>query len=73
MSADLITWQTTHGDTVEVYESVDLIGPASFDMFWRYRVRAANRKVVEQGSEGYTRRRAAIKAAERHHPRVEES
>lgn len=68
-----VTWRTTWSDTVEVYPS-----PGSWsddgtecEWCWRYRVRAANNKVVEQGSESYTRRRAAEKAAERHHPRIE--
>lgn len=69
MSAEPITWTTTHGDTVEVYLSDQPEGHT--DDAWRYRVRAANNKVVEQGSESYTRRRTAVTAAERHHPRVE--
>lgn len=83
MTVDLITWQTKHGDTVEVYysptfEDVAVEDAAGFiDMVeiqkpgWRFRIRAANNKIVEQGSEGYTRKTAAIRAAERHHPRVE--
>jgi len=70
---DTVTWTTTHGDTVEVYLTkfedgtlARLLGPS-----WRYRVRAANNKIVEWG-ESYTRRRAAVAAAERHHPRVGE-
>ena len=73
---ELMQWTTTHGDTVEVYKSeatdprgdhlVDADAPPQF----RYRVRARNQQIVEQGSEGYTRRHRAVKAAERHHPRV---
>jgi uncharacterized protein YegP (UPF0339 family) len=54
-----ITWTTTHGDEVEVYESGD---------GHRYRVRAANGEIVEQSSEAYTRWEAARDAAQRHHP-----
>lgn len=74
MSADPITWQTTYGDTVEVYPShleTPLTDQDRGIYRWRYRVRAANNKVVETGSEGYTRKTAAIRAALRHHPRVE--
>jgi uncharacterized protein YegP (UPF0339 family) len=54
-----ITWTTTHGDEVEVYEAAD---------GHRYRVRAANGEIVEQSSEPYTRWDAARDAAQRHYP-----
>lgn len=68
----MITWPTLHGDTVEVYESEIGDGTIAHPLEegWRYRVRSANRKIVETGSEGYTRKHAAIKAARRHHPEV---
>ena len=73
---ELMQWTTRLGDTVEVYESGwerKVTGQAFVDepLQWRYRVRARNQQIVEQGSEGYTRRHRAVKAAERHHPRVE--
>ena len=75
MGAEMITWTTSHGDTVEVYQSDDPCRSsgclATDHASWRYRVRARNQKIVEQGSEGYTRKTAAIQAAKRHHPRQE--
>ena len=71
MSPD-VEWRTTHGDRVEVY-ATEVLHDTSPEWLttWRYRVRAANNRIVETGSEGYTRRAAAITAALRHHPRVE--
>jgi uncharacterized protein YegP (UPF0339 family) len=60
----VIKWRTTGGDAVEVYA-------ATAHREYRYRVRAANGEIVEQGSEGYTRKAAAVEAAGRHHPQVE--
>ncbi len=71
---DSATWLTTNGDTVEVYPSVLETSLADADRKkwrWRYRVKAANNRVVETGSESYIRKDAAVKAALRHHPRVE--
>jgi len=67
-------WTTTGGDTVEVYESPTTCLRDDCDVAhreFRYRVTAANGEIVEQWSEGYTRKGAATQAAERHHPRVE--
>lgn len=65
-------WYTTHGDAVEVYASEIGDGTAErpFDYGFRYRVRARNGRIVEVGSEGYTRRHTAVRAALRHHPRA---
>ena len=76
MSAEPVTWTTQHGDVVEVYR-LSRLGhydcPESCpDVTFRWRVRAANNRIVESG-EGHTRRAAAVKAAERHHPRQVES
>jgi uncharacterized protein YegP (UPF0339 family) len=55
-----ITWTTTHGDEVEVYEAGD---------GYRYRVvDPGNHEIVDQSSEAYTRWENAQEAAERHHP-----
>jgi hypothetical protein len=70
----VIKWRTTGGDAVEVYAT-----PArclrtectTAHREYRYRVRAANGEIVEQGSEGYTRKAAAVEAAGRHHPQVD--
>jgi hypothetical protein len=71
MSGESVTsWLTNNGDVVEVYWSRE--PGAVTEPRWRYRVRAGNQKIVEQGSEGYTRRHAAVKAARRHHPVVVE-
>lgn len=73
MSAE--KWTTNHGDTVTVYE---VAKPclrehcAVYHREYRYRVQAANGEIVATGSEGYTRKSAAVTAAERHHPRIGE-
>lgn len=54
-------WETTHGDTVEVYAAGDGL---------RWRVQAGNGEILEVSSEGYVTARYAIEAAERHHPTV---
>lgn len=59
---DPMSWSTSHGDLVTVWEA----SPGD----WRWHVQAANHEVVEQG-EGHPRRITAVKAALRHHPRVE--
>jgi hypothetical protein len=67
-------WRTTGGDAVEVYEApAPCLRPEcnTAHREYRYRVRAANGEIVEQGSEGYTRKAAAVEAAGRHHPQVE--
>jgi hypothetical protein len=69
-----VKWPTSGGDTVEVYETAITClrdDCAVYHREYRYRVTAANGEIVEQGSEGYTRKAAAVAAAERHHPRVE--
>lgn len=76
MNGRHMVWSTTHGDTVEVYgiwwtRMNVLTGGSERVGEFRYRVRSANGEIVEQGSEGYTGREAAIEAAERHHPAVE--
>lgn len=70
----MITWPTAGGDKVEVYATATTCLRTECTIAhreYRYRVRAANGEIVETGSEGYTRKAAAIEAAERHHPRVE--
>lgn len=62
-AADPITWATTHGDTVTVWQA----RPRD----WRWHVTAANGEVGDHG-EGHTRKESAVEAAERHHPRVDE-
>lgn len=67
-------WTTNGGDRVEVYATESRClrtDCTTAHREYRYRVIAANGEIVEQGSEGYTRKAAAIEAAERHHPRVE--
>lgn len=59
----LQTWRTRHGDTVEVYRAED---------GYRYRVKARNGEIVEQGSEPYTTVYAAAEAAARHHPVIDD-
>lgn len=69
-----VTWTTTAGDHVEVYRQPLTCyreGCTVQHRAFRYRIQAANGEIVEQGSESYTRRSAAIEAALRHHPRVE--
>lgn len=68
-----ITWTTNCGDRVEVYatEVGDGTMQRPLSEGFRYRVVARNNRVVETGSEGYYRRAAAVKAAQRHHPVVE--
>lgn len=70
-----LTWTTTHGDVVEVYErwwnELDAVASTSKRVSaFRYRVTARNGEIVEQGSEAYTRAADAADAAERHHPIV---
>ena len=75
MIGDSIKWQTNHGDTVTVYEAAKSClrdNCAVLHREYRYRVQAANGEIVATGSEGYTRKTAAIEAAERHHPKVEQ-
>lgn len=74
-----VQWFTTHGDRVSVYEShhwvrmeMHSMGHEERVITWRYRIQARNGQIVEAGSEGYTRKSAAIKAARRHHPEVTE-
>ena len=70
----MIKWPTNGGDVVEVYATPTRClrtECTTAHREYRYRVRAANGEIVEQGSEGYTRKAAAVTAAERHHPRVE--
>jgi len=64
-------WRTTHGDKVTVYEA-SCPHCSTDHLEYRFRVQAANGEIVATGSEGYTRKAAAITAAERHHPRVTE-
>ena len=68
-----ITWTTTHGDTVEVWRSLQ-IHADGLDVrnveVWYWHVIARNGRIVGQG-EGHSRKHAAVKAAERHHPRLE--
>jgi hypothetical protein len=54
---------TADGDMVEVYYSPT-------DAGWRWRRRAANRRVIADGSEGYSRRDSALRAARRSCPPV---
>lgn len=72
MTPQDVEWVTTHGDSVEVYGTEIGNGTLQHPLEWgfRYRVRARNGRIVEVGSEGYTRRHAAVKAALRHHPRL---
>jgi uncharacterized protein YegP (UPF0339 family) len=57
-----MSWETSHGDTVEVFRGED--GK------WHWHAQAAgNNEVIGQG-EGYERRQDAITGAERHHPPV---
>jgi hypothetical protein len=59
------TWRTTHGDAVFIFQR------SLLRTRWYWHVRSAgNWEIVEQG-EGYSSRRDAVTAAERHHPRVE--
>jgi hypothetical protein len=67
-------WTTNRGDIVEIYASEigdgTLAHPLEYG--WRYRVRSRNGRIVEIGSEGFTRRHGAVRAALRHHPRIEQ-
>jgi hypothetical protein len=72
VNVEPVTWLTTHGDKVTVYghlvsESTNWGGQV-WD--WRWHVQARNNRIVEQG-EGHPRKSNAVRAALRHHPRVE--
>lgn len=60
---DPITWPTTHGDVVTVWQG--------YHGKWWWHVTAANHEVGDHG-EGHTRKAAAVEAALRHHPRVDD-
>jgi len=62
VTRDVERWWTTGGDRVEVWQDIE--GQ------YRWTVRAANGEVVGSG-EAHPRRENAVRAAERHHPRVE--
>jgi uncharacterized protein YegP (UPF0339 family) len=52
-------YETASGDTVEVYEAPD---------GWRWRRRSANNRIVADGSEAYSRKDSAMRAARRSNP-----
>lgn len=58
-----LTWETTHGDTVTVWQSA----PLGMLLNWHWNVKAKNDEIVG-GGEGHPRRRVARDAALRHHP-----
>ncbi|TFV90414.1 hypothetical protein [Blastococcus sp. CT_GayMR16] len=60
---DPITWTTTGGDVVTVWEA----RPGD----WRWHVTATNHEVGDHG-EGHTRKEGAVEAALRHHPHVDD-
>lgn len=67
-------WAATGGDTVEVYVIPRDCLRYDCDVRhreYRWRVKAANSEVVGSG-EGHTRKQAAVEAALRHHPQVEQ-
>jgi hypothetical protein len=77
---NVVTWLTNHGDKVTVWATTRtnwvLIGDGRFGsrngerVEWRWHVQARNNRILEQG-EGHPSKRNAVRAALRHHPRVQ--
>jgi uncharacterized protein YegP (UPF0339 family) len=55
-----VTYETADGDTVTVY--IDAAGE------WRWTRKAANGRTIADGSEGYSRKDAGLRAARRTNP-----
>jgi uncharacterized protein YegP (UPF0339 family) len=55
-----VGYRTSSGDTVTVYPSDDGL--------WRWRRTSANNRIVADGSEGYSRKDSALRAARRSNP-----
>ena len=71
MSANEVTWETDHGDEVEVWRAGLVYGQDETTEVWRWRVRAAGNGEIVGGGEAHPRKADAIAAAKRHHPPVE--
>ncbi len=76
MSKGPVSWTTTHGDKVEVWEGAPARGlteslEVEWTIQWRWRRTARNGRLVATSGEGYTRYTHCRRMAERVNPKEE--